>query len=67
MLLAILMEQLYLLMVDGQPGSYNDNKMVTSQKKIIFFKIDKVVGTSLELGLSENVGEGHIYAICCIR
>ena len=57
MLLVILMGQLYLLMVDAQPGSYKDIKMVISHKqKFIFVKMAKFVGTSLELVLSEHVG-----------
>ena len=61
MLLAILMGQLYLLMVDAQPGSYKDIKMVIWKKqKFIFVRMVKVVLNSLELALSEHLGEGHI-------
>jgi hypothetical protein len=52
------MGQLYVLMVDGQPGSYKDIKIVISHKqKFIFVKMVKVVGTSMELALSDHVGE----------
>ena len=55
------MGQLYVLMVDGQPGSYKDIKLVISHKqKFIFVRMVKVVRNSLELALSAHLGEGHI-------
>ena len=61
MLLAILMGQLYLLMVGAQSGSYKEIKMIISHKqKFIFVKMAKGVGTLSELALCEHLGEVYI-------